>query len=67
MAAARSPSRFQAFRQETLRFRSVGRTGNDLHYRGYDIKDLATHCEFEEVAYLLIHGKLPNQSELSCL
>ncbi|HEU4653737.1 MAG TPA: 2-methylcitrate synthase [Steroidobacteraceae bacterium] len=43
---------------------SVGRTGNDLHYRGYDIKDLATHCEFEEVAYLLIHGKLPNQSEL---
>ena len=44
---------------------SVGRTGNDLHYRGYDIKDLATHCEFEEVAYLLIHGKLPNQSELS--
>jgi 2-methylcitrate synthase len=44
---------------------SVGRTGNDLHYRGYDIKDLATNCEFEEVAYLLIHGKLPNQSELS--
>jgi 2-methylcitrate synthase len=44
---------------------SVGRAGNDLHYRGYDIKDLATHCEFEEVAYLLIHGKLPNQSELS--
>src|SRR3954468_17401873 len=44
---------------------SVGRTGNDLHYRGYDIKDLATNCEFEEVAYLLIHGKLPNQSELA--
>jgi 2-methylcitrate synthase len=43
---------------------SVGRTGNDLHYRGYDIKDLATQCEFEEIAYLLIHGKLPNQSEL---
>jgi 2-methylcitrate synthase len=43
---------------------SVGRSGNDLHYRGYDIKDLATDCEFEEVAYLLIHGKLPNQSEL---
>jgi 2-methylcitrate synthase len=44
---------------------SVGRTGNDLHYRGYDIKDLATQCEFEEVAHLLIHGKLPNQSELA--
>jgi 2-methylcitrate synthase len=44
---------------------SVGRTGNDLHYRGYDIKDLATQCEFEEIAHLLIHGKLPNQSELA--
>ncbi len=39
---------------------SVGRSGNDLHYRGYDILDLARHCEFEEVAHLLIHGKLPN-------
>ena len=35
---------------------TVGRTGNDLHYRGYDIADLATHCEFEEVAYLLLPG-----------
>lgn len=43
---------------------TVGRTGNDLHYRGYDIKDLATNATFEEVAYLLIHGKLPNQTEL---
>ncbi|ELN2734851.1 2-methylcitrate synthase [Pluralibacter gergoviae] len=43
---------------------SVGRSGNDLHYRGYDILDLARHCEFEEVAYLLIHGKLPNRDEL---
>ena len=43
---------------------TVGRTGNDLHYRGYDIADLAKHCEFEEVAYLLIYGKLPNQVEL---
>ncbi|MBJ3815989.1 2-methylcitrate synthase [Shimwellia pseudoproteus] len=43
---------------------SVGRSGNDLHYRGYDIHDLARHCEFEEVAYLLIHGKLPNRDEL---
>ncbi|HFB66793.1 MAG TPA: 2-methylcitrate synthase [Aeromonadales bacterium] len=43
---------------------TVGRTGNDLHYRGYDILDLAENCEFEEVAYLLIHGKLPNKPEL---
>lgn len=44
---------------------SVGRSGNDLHYRGYDILDVATTCEFEEVAHLLVHGKLPNQAELS--
>lgn len=44
---------------------SVGKSGNDLHYRGYDIADLAAHCEFEEVAYLLIHGALPTQSQLS--
>ncbi|HEV3432115.1 MAG TPA: 2-methylcitrate synthase [Paraburkholderia sp.] len=44
---------------------TVGRTGNDLHYRGYDILDLATACEFEEVAYLLVHGKLPNTAELA--
>jgi 2-methylcitrate synthase len=44
---------------------TVGRTGNDLHYRGYDIADLATHCEFEEVAYLLLRGKLPNVTELA--
>src|SRR5579859_6663237 len=44
---------------------TVGHTGNDLHYRGYDIKDLAAHCEFEEVAYLLVHGKLPNKAELA--
>lgn len=43
---------------------SVGRSGNDLHYRGYDIADLAAHCEFEEVAYLLIYGSLPTQFEL---
>jgi 2-methylcitrate synthase len=43
---------------------TVGRTGNDLHYRGYDILDVADACEFEEVAYLLIHGKLPNVAEL---
>src|SRR5262245_14944062 len=44
---------------------TVGRTGNDLHYRGYDILDLAEGCEFEEVAYLLVHGKLPNVAELA--
>lgn len=44
---------------------TVGHSGNDLHYRGYDIADLAAHCEFEEVAYLLIHGKLPNTIELT--
>lgn len=43
---------------------SVGKSGNDLHYRGYDIADLAAYCEFEEVAHLLIHGALPTQSQL---
>ncbi len=43
---------------------TVGQSGNDLHYRGYDIADLAAHCEFEEIAYLLVHGKLPNVDEL---
>src|SRR5688500_20098971 len=44
---------------------TVGRTGNDLHYRGYDILDIADKCEFEEVAHLLIHGRLPNAAELA--
>ncbi|TDK68699.1 bifunctional 2-methylcitrate synthase/citrate synthase [Sapientia aquatica] len=44
---------------------TVGKTGNDLHYRGYDILDVATTCEFEEIAHLLVHGKLPNQAELT--
>src|SRR5262249_25901697 len=44
---------------------TVGRSGNDLHYRGYDILEVAETCEFEELAYLLIHGKLPNVSELA--
>ena len=44
---------------------TVGRTGNDLHYRGYDILDLATKAEFEEIAFLLVHGKLPNAAELA--
>lgn len=43
---------------------TVGRTGNDLHYRGYDILDIAETCEFEEVAYLIVHETLPNQAEL---
>ncbi|MBT6456469.1 MAG: 2-methylcitrate synthase, partial [Gammaproteobacteria bacterium] len=43
---------------------TVGLKGNDLHYRGYDILDFAEQAEFEEIAYLIVHGKLPNQSEL---
>jgi len=44
---------------------TVGRSGNDLHYRGYDILDVAATCEFEEIAYLLVHGRLPNAAELA--
>ncbi|NKF22781.1 bifunctional 2-methylcitrate synthase/citrate synthase [Solimonas marina] len=44
---------------------TVGRSGNDLHYRGYDILDVAAQCEFEEIAYLLVHGKLPTAAELA--
>ena len=44
---------------------TVGRSGNDLNYRGYDIFDIANACAFEEIAYLLVHGKLPNAAELA--
>ena len=44
---------------------SVGRSGNDLHYRGYDILEIADRCEFEEIAYLLLYGKLPNTAQLA--
>src|ERR1700755_1675736 len=44
---------------------TVGRSGNDLHYRGYDILDVADTCEFEEIAYLLVHGTLPTRAELA--
>jgi len=44
---------------------TVGRSGNDLHYRGYDILDVATTCEFEEIAHLLVHGRLPTRAELA--
>jgi 2-methylcitrate synthase len=44
---------------------TVGRTGNDLHYRGYDILEIATAAEFEEIAYLLIHERLPTRAELT--
>ncbi len=44
---------------------TVGRTGNDLHYRGYDILDVAETCEFEEIAHLLVHGTLPTVAELA--
>src|SRR6188768_1457697 len=44
---------------------SVGRSGNDLHYRGYDILEIAERCEFEEIAHLLVHEKLPTRAELA--
>ncbi len=44
---------------------TVGRSGNDLHYRGYDILDFATRAEFEEIAFLLVHEKLPDRAELA--
>ena len=44
---------------------TVGRSGNDLHYRGYDILDVADRCQFEEIAHLLVHGKLPTNAELT--
>jgi 2-methylcitrate synthase len=44
---------------------TVGQTGNDLHYRGYDILEIARTCEFEEIAHLLVHEKLPNRAELA--
>ena len=44
---------------------TVGRSGNDLHYRGYDIHDLATKSTFEEIAHLLVHGVLPNSVRLA--
>ena len=43
---------------------TVGRSGNDLHYRGYDILEIADRCEFEEIAHLLVHEKLPTSDEL---
>src|SRR5690606_28817612 len=43
---------------------TVGQSGDDLHYRGYDVRDLAQKCEYEEVAHLLIHGTLPNRAKL---
>ncbi len=44
---------------------TVGRTGNDLHYRGYDILDIAERCDFEEIAHLLVHGSLPTEVQLA--
>jgi len=44
---------------------TIGRSGNDLHYRGYDILDIAERCEFEEIVYLLVHERLPNTAELA--
>ena len=44
---------------------TVGHSGNDLHYRGYEINDLAQNCEFEEVAYLILYGSLPTKAQLT--
>ena len=44
---------------------TVGKSGNDLHYRGYDILEFASTAEFEEIAYLIVHEKLPNKAELA--
>jgi 2-methylcitrate synthase len=44
---------------------TVGLSGDDLHYRGYDILEIAERCEYEEIAYLLIHEKFPNARELA--
>src|SRR5215510_13392858 len=44
---------------------TVGRSGNDLHYRGYDILDIAEQCEFEEIAHLLVHEVLPTGAQLA--
>ena len=44
---------------------TVGQSGNDLHYRGYEINDLAQNCEFEEVAYLILYGSLPTKAQLA--
>ena len=58
-SSPRNPSRCPASTAGNTALCTVGRSGNDLHYRGYDILDIAEQCEFEEVAYLLVHGKLP--------
>src|SRR5580700_1344400 len=49
----------------TTALSTVGQSGNDLHYRGYDILDIATQCEFEEIAHLLVHETLPNRAQLA--
>jgi hypothetical protein len=61
----RNPSRCREWWPATPRCAPSGLSGNDLHYRGYDILDIAERCEFEEIAYLLIHEKFPNARELA--
>ena len=64
-SAAFKPKKSVALSGTTAGETAVGNSGNDLHYRGYDIRDLAANCGFEEVAHLLVHGKLPNSAELA--
>ena len=73
MSSAETPSGFKPKKSVALSgvtagntaLCTVGRSGNDLHYRGYDILDIAEQCEFEEIAYLLIHDTLPTAGQLA--
>ena len=64
MAAAKKSVALSGVPAGNTALSTVGHTGADLHYRGYDILDLATACSFEEVAYLLVHGSLPTRARL---
>jgi 2-methylcitrate synthase len=65
MAEAKQAAGMRGMTAGATALSSVGAGGDNLRYRGYDIEDLTEHAVFEEVAYLLIHGKLPNRAELS--
>ena len=64
MAASKKTGGLAGVTAGTTELCTVGKEGAGLTYRGYDIYDLADNASFEEVAYLLLHGKLPNRAEL---
>jgi 2-methylcitrate synthase len=64
MAADKQTEGLRGITAATTALSSVGASGDSLHYRGYDIVDLTQHAVFEEVAYLLLYGKLPTRAEL---